>query len=183
MTEAMVTIEGMKEIDFYRGWLVLLSQPYGKRYAEHDEEEKIQAAMYKKHLIRFSKEAWEEAVEKWVVNEKKWPTLPDLIGACRAYEKAHRPAIMHGTVAGRDDDGEPFRSILMEWASVGGRFCDLAVKRIDEWLVTHPNDADALAFRARQIAVGAVVDVDVKTAGRVTPSSRIMGAMEAKEGG
>lgn len=84
LQSGMTEGRGMDYEEFYRGWLLLIAQPWGKQYQDRqgmtDEQRmtvRIQQELYYKRLAHCNPYLWESIAESYAAGDH-WPTIDEL---------------------------------------------------------------------------------------------------------
>lgn len=136
----------MDREQFYRGWLLLISQPWGKLYQERmdmtNEQRatvQIQQELYYKRLSWSNPLIWESVCE-WYASGDHWPSIDELKKTVAANspqqkpEKAFEPNWSHAP--------EPI-AVMMAYAKREGvTIRDAALTVLPRWLTTNADHVD-----------------------------------------
>jgi hypothetical protein len=81
----------MTEQDFYRGWTMLLAQPYAKDYAFDQAKEGVQLSIFKKRYLDEDSHCWIAACESWISREDHFPLIPEMDRTVKNFRPQPRP--------------------------------------------------------------------------------------------
>ena len=67
----------MSKDEFFKGWVLLTSQPWGRAYRGNDPEATIQLELYYRHVDKANPVVW-QAVCEYHAQGDRWPSLTDI---------------------------------------------------------------------------------------------------------
>lgn len=70
----------MTREDFMRGWLLLIAQPWGRRYADDTDIARVQSEFYLSRLHAVPADAWRKTCER-LASKDSWPSLDDCMAS------------------------------------------------------------------------------------------------------
>lgn len=73
----------MTREDFAKGWLLLMAQPWGRRYAEDTDIARVQSEFYFSRFSHVPQALWRQACERMASGDS-WPSVDDLMGTMTA---------------------------------------------------------------------------------------------------
>lgn len=133
----------MTDIEFHRGWAMLIVQPWARDYAYDEARESVIIRLFRQHCGSYDGGAWLRRIEWWIAHESSWPTIPQMLGLLRRYQPDPKPVALLPD-ASRHGDGGPWRLVIQTWVRGEGPIHKIAGRILPAWIRDHPDDAFAI---------------------------------------
>lgn len=136
---------------FFKGFAILLVQPWAFQYARDPEREALQGRLYFQAFEKVPAEQWQEIVLWWIHHEDHWPLIAELRRLrLRMFPPAQPVLLTYRdlTAASASDDAEPWLGIIRAWARARGRkpIDEIGAPILRAWLEKHQDDTEASAM-------------------------------------
>lgn len=143
---------GMDREQFYRGWLMLVSQPWGRIYQDrggHTTDEQraglqLQQELYFKRLSYCNPYLWESIAESFATGDH-WPSIDELKRAITANSPTEQPAPLiepNWTMA-----PEPLALVMAHHKREGGTIRESALAVLPGWISSNLEHSDVIDAR------------------------------------